>query len=124
MKNFLFIIALLFGSICTATAQTTGTKTKAALKTGTFEVNGNCGMCRNTIQKAAKKAGAETAEWNMETHILKVKYNPKKTDIPTIQKAVAASGYDNVGATASDESYEKLHSCCKYERKPMGTEKQ
>lgn len=117
MKKFILIIALFFGGLALASAQKT--KTVAATKTETFEVNGNCGMCRNTIQKAAKKAGAQTAVWNMETHILKIKYDPKKTSINTIQKKIAEAGYDNVGATATDESYEKLHSCCKYERKAM-----
>lgn len=120
MKKYIFIIALLFGGFSIASAQTSKTKAKPAVtKTETFEVNGNCGMCRNTIQKAAKGAGAQTAEWNMDTHQLKVKYDPKKTTVAAIQKKIAESGYDNVGATATDESYEKLHSCCKYERKPM-----
>lgn len=119
MKKYLFIIALLFAGFNMASAQTTKKAKPVVTKTETFEVNGNCGMCRNTIQKAAKKAGAQTAEWNMETHKLKVKYNPAKTDLAAIQKKIAEAGYDNVGATATDESYEQLHSCCKYVRKPM-----
>ena len=117
MKKYFLFTALLISLISLTQAQTAKTKPAAAVKTETFEVNGNCGMCKTTIEKAAKKAGASFAKWNIETHQLQVKYNTAKTNIPAIQKKIAESGYDNAGATASDAVYDKLHHCCKYERK-------
>ncbi|MBA2746215.1 MAG: hypothetical protein H0U44_08330, partial [Flavisolibacter sp.] len=61
-------------------------------------------------------AGATFASWDADTKELLVKYNAKKTDKAKIQKAVATVGYDTQDVKATDEAYEKLHGCCKYER--------
>ncbi|MBL7728080.1 MAG: hypothetical protein JNM68_10355, partial [Dinghuibacter sp.] len=53
MKKFFLFTVILFSGISFVQAQ----KAKAvSLKTETFEVNGNCGMCKKTIEKAAKSA--------------------------------------------------------------------
>jgi outer membrane receptor for ferrienterochelin and colicins len=36
--------------------------------TSTFEVAGNCGMCKKRIEKAATLSGVESAIWNVENH--------------------------------------------------------
>ena len=88
----------------------------AQAKTETFKVSGNCGMCKSNIEKAAKDAGAKSATWNADTKDLIVTYKSSTTNSAKIQEKIAAVGYDNVGAIASTESYNKLHGCCKYER--------
>lgn len=88
----------------------------AQAKTETFKVSGNCGMCKSTIEKAAKEAGAKSATWDADTKDLTVTYKSSTTNTAKIQEKIASVGYDNVGATASTESYNKLHGCCKYER--------
>jgi hypothetical protein len=85
-------------------------------KTETFKVNGVCGMCKSKIEKAAKEAGVKTASWDEDTKDLTVTYNTKSTNTAKIQKKIAGVGYDNAGAKATDESYNKLHDCCKYDR--------
>src|SRR4029077_4052936 len=70
-------------------------------------------------ETAAKSAGASVADWNTETKILTVAYNNQKTNLSKIEKAVAASGYDTQNLTASEEAYNKLHSCCQYDRKAV-----
>jgi hypothetical protein len=85
-------------------------------KTDNIKVWGNCGMCKKTIETAAKDAGATEANWNMETKVLAVSYTSSSNN-QKIQKAVAASGYDTQDFTAPDEAYNKLHECCKYDRK-------
>lgn len=87
------------------------------LKKEKIKVWGNCGMCKTTIEKAAKNAGASVAKWDEETHILTVSYRSSKTSAAKIQEKIAAAGYDTQDLTASDAAYNKLHSCCKYERK-------
>jgi periplasmic mercuric ion binding protein len=86
------------------------------IKTETFAVSGNCGMCKSTIEKAAKDAGATYASWNVEKKELTIKYTSSETNTAKIQKKIAEAGYDNVGAKASDESYNNLHKCCQYDR--------
>ena len=104
---------LLLSSVCAAMAITSSAQ---KTKTETFNVSGNCGMCEAKIEKAAKTAGASYAEWNSETKVLTVKYNSSSSNLAKIQKNIADAGYDNAGAKAKDESYNKLHSCCKYDR--------
>jgi periplasmic mercuric ion binding protein len=86
------------------------------IKTETIPVSGNCSMCKSTIEKSAKKAGASTATWNIDTKILTIKYNTSTTNAGKIQKAIAAAGYDTRDFKATDESYNKLHACCQYDR--------
>ena len=88
----------------------------AQSKTASFKVSGNCGMCKSNIEKAAKDAGAKSATWDADTKDLIVTYKSSTTNTAKIQEKIAAIGYDNVGAIASTESYNKLHGCCKYER--------
>lgn len=99
------VLSLAFATI--ANAQT---------KTETFKVSGNCGMCKSKIEKAAKEAGAKDATWDMDTKVLTVTYNSSTTNTAKMQEKIAGVGYDNAGATATVETYNKLHGCCKYER--------
>ena len=92
------------------------TSVSAQTKTATFHVSGNCGMCKSKIEKAAKDAGAKSAEWNEETKNITVSYKTSSTNTAKIQQKIASAGYDNAGAKASNESYNKLHGCCKYDR--------
>ncbi len=112
MKNVLFGITLF---LVMFSIQSQEKKNKNAKYT--FEVNGNCEQCQSRIQKAAYSVtGVKTANWNIETHQLSLILNEEKTNILEVKKAIAKVGHDSdeVKATAAD--YEKLHSCCKYER--------
>lgn len=86
-------------------------------KTEKFKVYGNCGMCEKTIQKAAKSVeGVSTADWNKESKMMQVSFDDSKTDVHKIHKAIAKAGYDTEMHKATDEAYNKLHSCCQYDR--------
>ena len=85
-------------------------------KTETFKVSGNCGMCKSKIEKAAKEAGASYASWDVEKKEITIKYNSASTNTAKVQNQIAAVGYDNAGAKATTEAYNKLHGCCKYDR--------
>jgi copper chaperone CopZ len=117
MKTISLFAAIIFSifSIHTSTAQT-NSKAPGA-KSETIKVWGNCGMCKTTIEKAAKKAGAKTANWNEDSKELKVTYSGNKTSSAKIQEAIAKSGYDTQDFTAIQSVYDNLHGCCKYERK-------
>lgn len=97
-------------------ALTIASSSIAQSKTETIPVAGNCGMCKSTIEKAAKKAGASNAAWDAATHTLTVSYNSSSANAAKIQQGIAAAGYDTRDFKATDEAYNKLHDCCKYER--------
>ena len=89
----------------------------AGNKTEKIKVYGNCEMCKNRIEKAVNAIdGISKADWNIETKMLEVTYNDAKTDIHKVQMAVAKAGHDTDMHKATDEAYNKLPSCCKYDR--------
>ena len=81
-----------------------------------FKVDGECGMCKKKIEKAAKDAGASYALWNTDSKMLIVKYNSTSTNTAKIQQKIAGVGYDTPKYKATDEAYNSLHGCCQYER--------
>lgn len=83
--------------------------------TATFDVAGNCGLCKQRIEKAAKIKGVNSAVWDVKTRKITVSYN-SNTTLSAIQKAIAMAGHDTPLHRAPDEVYEKLHECCLYER--------
>ena len=86
-----------------------------------FFVRGNCVSCKTRIEKAAKTAGAEAADWNAETQTVTLDFNPAKTSADAILKMIADVGHDNEKYTASDSVYKNLPDCCLYDRTlPLG----
>ncbi|MEP6684993.1 MAG: copper chaperone [Parafilimonas sp.] len=106
MKYFFLVMM----SFCSATLF-------AQSKTDTVKVWGNCDDCKETIEKAAKEAGAVSADWNMDNYLLVINYAADKTSMLDIEKSVAAVGYDTQDVKADDAAYKKLPKCCKYKRK-------
>ena len=80
-----------------------------------IEVDGVCLMCKERIEKACLKTkGVKMADWNVESHELKIFYDERKTDLKTIQQNIAAVGHDTKDFKAMDEVYEKIDPCCRY----------
>lgn len=103
----LFIAALVFTSM-SVFAQT---------KTDSFKVYGNCGMCKNRIEKATKLEGVTSAVWNADTKEMVVAYDSTKISNDEIQRKIASVGHDTEKYGADDKVYKKLPGCCLYDRK-------
>lgn len=103
LKSVLFLLSILFAST-----------TYGQVKDTTFLVNGVCGMCENTIEKAAKLPGVSSAEWNKDTKVLVLKYDQSEVTVQKVNVAINKSGYDTQFTTASDSAYYSLHKCCYY----------
>lgn len=121
MKNGILVGAMFLGvfAFTPAIAQTSGsTQTEVAQATeSTFKVGGVCGMCKNRIEKAARSVeGVQSASWDKETKELTVKYDASKVNETAIHEKIASVGHDTGEVKASDEAYNSLPGCCKYER--------
>lgn len=79
-----------------------------------FWVAGVCGMCEKTIENALDVKGVIAADYNLETHQVKVIYRPKKISLDELHRRINEVGYDTEKSSASKEQYEKVHGCCKY----------
>ena len=101
----------------TESATTTNAVSKEIAMTDiSFGVRGNCGMCKTTIEKAANGVnGATNATWDVDKKKIDVSFDATKTDAMAIHKAIGASGYDTEKVAGSEEAYNGLPSCCKYD---------
>jgi len=83
----------------------------------TFEVSGNCEMCKDRIETAAKSVkGVSSAFWDVNAKNITVEYNSSLATLDAIQKAIADAGHDNVKYHAPDSVYNKLPECCLYRK--------
>jgi periplasmic mercuric ion binding protein len=127
MKNIFFSISLLaviFVAYSFKNAQTTTTSTASEntfsinaknILTDTIKVSGVCTMCKKRIETAVYGlAGIKTAVWDVDTQLLFVSYNAKKTSNDAIQKRIAGIGHDTEKYKATDKVYNTLHHCCRY----------
>jgi periplasmic mercuric ion binding protein len=113
MKTFkYFLIATM--AMFVFTNSYSQTKSTTATKTEVIKVSGNCGMCKERIETAAKVDGVSQAEWNKDTKKLTLVYNPSKVRSEDVQKKIASAGHDTEKFKADDKSYNSLPGCCKY----------
>lgn len=81
------------------------------------KVGGNCEMCKDRIETAAKSVpGVESANWEIDTKMLHLNFDSAKTSSDEIQKAIAKVGHDTKKFKAPDDVYNKLPECCLFER--------
>src|SRR5690606_23812361 len=85
-------------------------------KTETAKVNGNCGMCKRTIEKAGKAKNETKVNWHTTNQRASITYDAEKTNIASVLRRIAQVGYDNEKNLAPDKIYQNLHGCCQYER--------
>ncbi|PQA96427.1 Outer membrane receptor proteins, mostly Fe transport [Chryseobacterium piscicola] len=83
-----------------------------------YLVKGNCEMCKERIESTALKAGAKKAIYSIDkqTLTLETSANILAEDI---LKKIAEAGHDNEKFKTSNETYQKLPSCCHYERETL-----
>jgi len=104
MRKFILIIALMSVSIILK-AQ----KEQVEIKTSAI-----CVMCKNTIERdLAFEKGVKSSSLDLETKILTVEYNAKKTDPKTISTRITKIGDHADSMKRDDKAYEKLPLCCK-----------
>lgn len=85
--------------------------------TASFQVSGKCNMCKNRIETAVRELeGVKAANWDVKTKTLSVSYDASKLKEEAIHEKVASVGHDTEKVKASDQVYNKLPGCCKYER--------
>ena len=79
-------------------------------------INGNCGMCQKTIEKAALVPGVAEAEWDRKTRKATIRYDSTRTSAGAVLQRIANAGYDNERFVAPDAAYAALPECCQYDR--------
>jgi len=109
MKSISILMAILL-SIGVSYAQIKNAKTES------IKIYGNCGMCKNTIEKAGNVKKVAEVVWNEDTQTATLSYDAAKTNPDEILKRIALAGYDSDNFLAPDDVYAKLPKCCQYDR--------
>ncbi|QHI39148.1 Copper chaperone CopZ [Kordia antarctica] len=113
-----FVIASLAVIGCkneTKTEVNTTTEQGKELSMANFGVRGNCGMCKTTIEKAAKSVdGVADANWDVKKKSIAISYDEAKANEKDMHKAIAAAGYDTEQATGDKAAYKELPKCCQF----------
>lgn len=81
-----------------------------------YFVKGNCTMCEERIETAAKSMGATNVVWNAPSQKLSFDFDESTTSVEKILQKIADVGHDNEMFKASDEVYKNLPACCLYPR--------
>ena len=92
-----------------------GFSQKSKYETANIKVNGVCGMCEDRIENALDVVGIRGADWDVESKMLNVVFNPEKISLNEIHQLCANVGHSTEKLKADPAIYNKLHGCCKYE---------
>ncbi|WP_018613548.1 TonB-dependent receptor domain-containing protein [Segetibacter koreensis] len=79
-----------------------------------FKVYGVCEQCKHRIENALKVKGITLADWNIDTKILSLSFDPSRISLEKIQNKITAAGHDTYEKKATDVAYNQLPSCCHY----------
>lgn len=91
-------------------------QTKTKYDTVFIKTSAVCNTCKNNIEKAmAFEKGVKTSTLDLSNSKLMVVYNPQKTNVDKIKKAISETGYDADDVPANPRAYQKLDPCCKKE---------
>jgi copper chaperone CopZ len=73
-----------------------------------------CEMCKEAIERdLAFEKGIKSADLDLDTKIVTVEYNAKKTDADKIRLRITKVGYHADSLKRDPEAYAKLPECCK-----------
>jgi mercuric ion binding protein len=79
-----------------------------------IQTSAQCEMCKTKIEETlAFEKGVKSSELDLRSKIVKVVFNPGKTNPSKIRNAISKSGYDADDIKADPEAYKKLPACCK-----------
>ncbi|WP_107038528.1 heavy-metal-associated domain-containing protein [Brumimicrobium mesophilum] len=110
MKKGILLIVVFMTLItsCATTKNSEPTKLTAFIET-----NAECGQCKERIEGLMNfEKGIYYSNLNVESKILEVKYNSKKTSLDKIKKTISELGYNADDVKALDSAQKALPACC------------
>ena len=119
-KLIIALVALLSITLGVKAQQPTDsvTYTKNGLAIVKIKTSAVCDMCQETLEKAmAYEKGVKESHLDVDSKMLTVTFDPKKTTVAAIRKAVNMAGYDADGQPADKRAYDNLNACCKEDAK-------
>jgi len=112
-KYLLFIVTVF------ASLDLTAQVNKSKDSTVSFRVSGVCEICKDRIEKVLKIRGVRSANWNVDSKMLTLVYNPGIVSFLKVNKIIAEAGHDTELEKAKDAVYNELPECCHYRKKEL-----
>ncbi len=82
--------------------------------TARIKTSAVCEMCKERIEHDLNfEKGVKSSTLDVDTKVVTIIFNPQKTNLNKLRKAVTLIGYDADDMPADDKAYKKLHYCCK-----------
>lgn len=117
MKNIIILFSLMAFALGVNAQQQPAdslTYTKDGLAIAKIKTSAVCDMCKETLEKTmAYEKGVKESNLDVDSKILTVTFDPKKTDLNKIRLAISKAGYDADNVAADPKAYDNLHACCK-----------
>src|SRR6188768_2448632 len=115
MKLFKYFLSILILIISFGLAA----QVKNKDSTVSFRVSGACEICKERIGKAVQIKGVRSADWNVDSKMLTLVYNPTIVSLLRVHKIIAGVGHDTELEKAKDAVYNELPECCHYRKKEV-----
>jgi outer membrane receptor for ferrienterochelin and colicins len=112
MKLLLFIFLFTFWLPFSAAKAQSGKKVIDS--TISFKVSGVCEQCKDRIEKAVKGKGVQSADWNVDTKMLTLTYEPSRVTLEKLHNRIVSAGHDTYLKKANNAVYNELPDCCHY----------
>ncbi len=86
----------------------------AQIDTATIVTSSLCSTCKKTIEhEMSFEKGVKSSDLDIETRVLTIIYEAKKTNLEKLRIAVTKIGYDADSLKADPKAFNKLPDCCK-----------
>lgn len=115
-KLMIALVAMVALTLGVKAQQTTDslTYTKDGMAVAKIKTSAVCDMCKETLEKAmAYEKGVKKSDLHVESKILTVTFDPKKTSLDKIRVVITKTGYDADSLPADKNAYDNLNACCK-----------
>jgi periplasmic mercuric ion binding protein len=114
MKTIYVTILVVLTIAFAKAQQADSASTKNNIQTIVIKTSAVCEMCKDRIEKAmAYEKGVKSSSLVVDTKLLTVTFDTRKTSIDKIKKSVSQAGYDADEILADPKAYENLDACCK-----------
>lgn len=112
--KFIQYTGILFLLFLQAAAYSQNSQTTPVDSATSFKVSGVCEQCKHRIESALKVKGIKSADWNIDSKMLSLVYDPSKISLDKIHNKITAVGHDTYLKKANYAVYKVLPECCYY----------
>ncbi len=124
LSKALLALIFLFSISISGIAQETKKEQKKDSEEIKIKTSAMCNMCKTKIEHdLGMEKGIKSVSLDLDTKIVTVGYDPKKTNPDQIRKDISMIGYDADNVPADKKAFDKLPPCCKKAAEAPATEK-